>query len=70
MPRTDSRFGQLDDYILPEMLIDPWIELYGNLPESLHKHETSHLTAFTEKLLSREFFEESAQKRPNLNPDP
>lgn len=70
-PRMDSRVGQVDDFILPEMLTDPWIDLYEKLPDEVRIRETCHLLRTTEAGdTSGEALEESAHKRQNINGDP
>lgn len=66
-PRMDSRVGHVDDFILPEMLIDPWIDLYGKLPEEVRVRETGHLLRSQAGDTSGESLEESAHKRQNTN---
>ena len=69
-PRMDSRVGQVDDFILPEMLADPWIDLYGKLPDEVRIRETGHLLRTTvADDTSVESLEESVHKRQNINAD-
>jgi hypothetical protein len=42
---TRDNSSNLRDFILPEMLVDPWIDLYHTLPEQLQYKETVHLSA-------------------------
>jgi hypothetical protein len=37
--------ASLDDFILPEMTQDPWIEIYSRLSEAVRVRETSHLNS-------------------------
>jgi len=36
--------SDIQSYILPEMLIDPWIGLYHTLPDGVRSRETKHLS--------------------------
>lgn len=42
--RPDSRSGSVEDFILPEMFVDPWLELYGRLSDDVRHRETRHLS--------------------------
>jgi hypothetical protein len=36
--------SNIQEYILPEMVEDPWISLYHHLPDPIRELETKHLT--------------------------
>ena len=62
--RTDSASGRLEDYILPEMLVDPWIGLYD---KSYRVEGSSLLHKSIEEISTDEILSASSPKRQNRN---
>ena len=66
--RPDSRSGSVQDFILPEMFVDPWLELYGRLSDDVRHRETRHLSE-SEKQRVEEIAShlQSAKRRSTLD---
>ena len=66
--RPDARSGGLDDFILPEMTVDPWINLYHRLSPDVRERETKHLTPLEKNSVEDNVRDnQSAKRRPNVD---
>lgn len=65
-----SDFSRVQDYIMPEMFLDPWIDLYHRLSESVRQRETIHLSESDRTRVEDAVQRESVSKRANLAANP
>ena len=65
--RQDSRTGNVDDFMLPEMLEDPWIDLYARVSANARESVTRHLTQEERFRMERNLVDIQVSKRAQVD---
>jgi hypothetical protein len=61
--KYDATMGTIDDYITPEMLEDPWIDLYARRSKEVRWSITAHLTPPEQARMERNIVDTQEVKR-------
>ena len=64
--RPVSRTGTVEDFMLPEMMEDPWIDLYARLSHDARETVTRHLTEEERHRMERNLVDSQVPKRPQI----
>lgn len=64
--KPTAQSGRIEDFLLPEMYQDPWVELYGRLEESVRARETVHLSEAELQIVERNVIDRQPPKRAQV----
>jgi hypothetical protein len=61
--KLDANSGNTNDFILPEMTVDPWLQLYYRLSFSVRERETRHLSDKEKQIIEEQGIPDNSTKR-------
>ena len=61
--KPSAQSGRVEDFLLPEMYRDPWLELYGRLSPAVRLRETVHLREEEHAIVDRNIVDQQPTKR-------